>query len=170
MFNFIAQRDNKINLQVAESSRKIAEESRIDNLLNVKLARVTAQMAEETRQDSAAMKTIATMTLVFLPGTAVASFFSMNGMFNWSPTGGENIASPYLYVFFAVTVPLTVLVYLLWLWWFARLEKEHKKNNVNDIDFDQYEQEVTKRMRTATNSFGMEKYVTTIGATPQQQA
>lgn len=167
IFNFIAQRDNKINLQVAESSRKIAEESRIDNLLNVKLARVTAQMAEETRQDSAAMKTIATMTLVFLPGTAVASFFSMNGMFNWSPAAGERIASPYLYVFFAVTVPLTLLVYSLWLWWFARLEKAHKKKNLNDIDFDQYEQEVTKRMRTATSSFGIEKHAT-IGATQQQ--
>lgn len=138
-------------------------------MLNVKLARVTAQMAEETRQDSAAMKTIATMTLVFLPGTAVASFFSMNGMFNWSPAAGESIASPYLYVFFAVTVPLTLLVYSLWLWWFARLEKAHKKKNLTDIDFDQYEQEVTRRMRTATSSFpvGIEKHVT-IGAAQQQ--
>lgn len=70
--NFIVQRDNALNLELAKSSRKIAEESRIDNLLNVKLAKVTAQMAEETRQDSAAMKTIATLTLIFLPGTAVA--------------------------------------------------------------------------------------------------
>ena len=72
MFNIIAQRDNKLNIQLAESSRKIAEESRWDNLLNVKLARATAQVAEETRQDSAAMKTIAILTLTFLPGTAVA--------------------------------------------------------------------------------------------------
>lgn len=83
MFNIIAQRDNKLNIQLAESSRKIAEESRLDNLLNVKLAKATAQMAEETRQDSAAMKTIAVLTLTFLPGTAVATFFSMNNMFNW---------------------------------------------------------------------------------------
>ena len=83
MFNIIAQRDNKLNIQLAESSRKIAEESRLDNLLNVKLAKATAQMAEETRQDSAAMKTIAVLTLTFLPGTAVATVFSMNDMFNW---------------------------------------------------------------------------------------
>ena len=76
MFNIIAQRDNKLNIQLAESSRKIAEESRWDNLLNVKLARATAQVAEETRQDSAAMKTIAILTLTFLPGTAVAVRYS----------------------------------------------------------------------------------------------
>lgn len=72
MFSIVALRDNKLNIQLAESSRRIAEESRLDNLLNVKLAKATAQLAEETRQDSAAMKTIAVLTLTFLPGTAVA--------------------------------------------------------------------------------------------------
>jgi len=36
------------------------------------MAAATAQVAQETRQDSAAMKTIAVLTLTFLPGTAVA--------------------------------------------------------------------------------------------------
>lgn len=58
------------------------------------------------------MKTIAILTLTFLPGTAVASVFSMNGMFNWSPGPGGSIASPYLYVFFVVTVPLTIFLYI----------------------------------------------------------
>ena len=72
LFNIIAMRDNKLNIQLAESSKKIAEESRLDNLLSVKLAKATAEVAEQTRQDSAAMKTIAVLTLTFLPGTAVA--------------------------------------------------------------------------------------------------
>ncbi|CAK1361629.1 uncharacterized protein RHO25_004799 [Cercospora beticola] len=166
IFNYRAQRDNQINLQVAESSRKIAEESRLDNLLNVKLARVTAQMAEETRQDSAAMKTIATMTLIFLPGTAVASFFGMEGMFNWMPSDSSSLASPYLYIFFVVTIPLTLAVYGLWLWWFRRMEKEYKKN-APILNFDMFEQEVAKRMRTATNSWSFEKQAT-VAASPQQ--
>ena len=58
IFNFIIQRDNKLNLQMAESSRRIAEESRRDNLLNLEMAAAARQVAEETRQDSAAMKTI----------------------------------------------------------------------------------------------------------------
>lgn len=40
--------------------------------LNLEMAAATAQVAEETRMDSAAMKTIAIVTLTFLPGTAVA--------------------------------------------------------------------------------------------------
>ena len=32
----------------------------------------------------------------------------MNGMFNWDPSEGQAIASPYLYVFFVVTIPLTL--------------------------------------------------------------
>ncbi|KXS97479.1 hypothetical protein AC578_9077 [Pseudocercospora eumusae] len=169
IFNFIAQRDNKINLQVAESSRKIAEESRLDNLLSVKLAKVTAQMAEETRQDSAAMKTIAVLTLTFLPGTAVASFFSMNGMFNWDAREGQAIASPYLYVFFVVTIPLTMLVYAGWVLWFRRLEKKYKVNAV-DVDFAAVESDLMRRMRTATNSWNLEKVEkqATLGAAEKQ--
>jgi hypothetical protein len=70
--NFIIQRDNRLNIEIAQSSRRIAEESRRDNLLNIELAKATAQVAEETRQDSAAMKTIAVLTLTFLPGTFIA--------------------------------------------------------------------------------------------------
>ena len=61
-----------INIQLAKSSKFIAEESRKDNQLSMEIARATAQVAEEARQDSAAMKTIAVLTLTFLPGTAVA--------------------------------------------------------------------------------------------------
>ncbi|EMC97977.1 hypothetical protein BAUCODRAFT_409722 [Baudoinia panamericana UAMH 10762] len=113
IFNYVVQRDNQLNIQLAESNRKIAEESRRDNLLNLELAAATAQVAEETRQDSAAMKTIAVLTLTFLPGTAVASFFSMT-MFQWPFANNNSLASPYIYVYFVVTIPLTVLVYALW--------------------------------------------------------
>jgi hypothetical protein len=65
-------RDNQTNIELASSSRKIAEESRRDNLLNIEIAKSTSQVAEETRQDSAAMKTIAVLTLTFLPGTAIS--------------------------------------------------------------------------------------------------
>ncbi|KAK5131999.1 hypothetical protein LTR08_000420 [Meristemomyces frigidus] len=59
--NYIVQRDNKLNIQLAETNKKIAEESRRDNLLNLEMAAATAQIAEETRQDSAAMKTVAAL-------------------------------------------------------------------------------------------------------------
>ena len=83
--NFIIQRDNRLNIEIAQSSRRIAEESRRDNLLNIELAKATAQVAEETRQDSAAMKTIAVLTLTFLPGTFIAVSPNVRCDYSFSP-------------------------------------------------------------------------------------
>ena len=52
----------------------------------------------------------------------------MNGMFNWEPAEGQSLASPYLYGFFVVTIPLPVIVYVAWWYWFRRVQKEFQKN------------------------------------------
>ena len=136
IFNFIQQRDNQLNIQLATSSQQIAQEARKDNLLNMEIAKATAQVAEETRQDSAAMKTIAVLTLTFLPGTAVASFFSMT-MFQWNPPPGQPVCSPYIWIFFVVTIPITALVYVVWIWWFKinqkHFQSRHEKG-LKDIE------------------------------------
>ncbi|KAM0714814.1 hypothetical protein Q7P37_009278 [Cladosporium fusiforme] len=146
--NFIIQRDNKLNIEISTSSRKIAEESRRDNLLNIELAKATAQVAEETRQDSAAMKTIAVLTLTFLPGTAIASFFSMNDAFTFNPGPGETIASPNLWIFFAVTIPVTVATYALWIWWHKFSQERYKVRHEQGLK--DVEKELKLRMRSAT--------------------
>lgn len=51
--------------------------------------------------------------MVFLPGTAVASFFSMS-MFNWSAGSGSTLASKWLWIFFVISTPLTGIVLLVW--------------------------------------------------------
>ena len=48
-------------------------------------------------------------------------------MFNWRPGPGESIASPYLWVYWVVTVPITVLVYIVWVWWFRHTQKHYTK-------------------------------------------
>ncbi|GAM86186.1 hypothetical protein ANO11243_041980 [Dothideomycetidae sp. 11243] len=88
----VQQRNAQSNLEISESSRR---------------------MAEATLQDSASMKTIAVLTMVFLPGTAVASFFSMS-MFDWSASSGSHIASDWIWIFFALAIPLTGVVLALW--------------------------------------------------------
>ena len=56
LFNLIAQEDNTLNRGIAEDSK---------------------QLAEASKRDSSAMKIIAFLTTVFLPGTFVAvSIFS----------------------------------------------------------------------------------------------
>ncbi len=60
------------------------------------------------------MKTLAVVTMVFLPGTFTASIFAMP-LFDWDAQG--NIAKPRLYVYFAVTLPLTMVTFGIWLIW-----------------------------------------------------
>jgi hypothetical protein len=87
--------------------------------LNLELAQASHQIAEATLSDSRSMKTIAILTMVLLPGTAVASLFSMN-MFNWSAADGGDIASKWLWIYFVVTIPLTGLTLALWWFWNRR--------------------------------------------------
>jgi hypothetical protein len=46
--------------------------SQEDNQTNLDIANFTSTIAEETRQDNSSMITIATMTMIFLPGTFIS--------------------------------------------------------------------------------------------------
>lgn len=83
---------------------------------NLEIAEATRRMTELALRDNASMKTIAIMTMIFLPGTAVASFFSIN-MFNWESGDGGGLASHWVWIYFVVTVPLTGFVVLAWWFW-----------------------------------------------------
>ena len=69
--NIIMREDVKMNLEIAESSRTFAIES---------------------KRDSSSMMTLAVVTMAFLPGTFVASFFAMP-MFDWQLPAGKNVQS-----------------------------------------------------------------------------
>jgi len=58
----------------------------------------------------------------------------MNEMFNWNPKPGEAIASPLLYVFFVVTIPITLLVYAAWFLWFRFSQKKYGHPGLDDIE------------------------------------
>ncbi|TKA61518.1 hypothetical protein B0A49_08339 [Cryomyces minteri] len=87
---------------------------------------VNQQDSRTMQQDSGSMKTIAAMTLIFLPGTLIASLFSSN-FFNFSVGSdgqSEVRLSSYFWVFWIVAVPLTVLTVVLWrLYQFSTREK-----------------------------------------------
>lgn len=67
------------------------------------------------------MKTIAIMTILFLPGTFVATLFGMD-MFSWgSEEGvGDPKVSRFFWVYWIISVPLTLFVVVTWLLWTRR--------------------------------------------------
>jgi len=61
----MAQKDAKINIALAENSAAMTKASKEDSA-------AMRAIALETKRDSSAMKTIATLGMLFLPGTFVA--------------------------------------------------------------------------------------------------
>ncbi|ETS74502.1 hypothetical protein PFICI_14368 [Pestalotiopsis fici W106-1] len=85
----------------------------------------SARLAASAGKDSTSMKIIALITAAYLPATFVATLFSM-GMFEWrssdSDTEGavasSSSISPDFWMYWAVTIPLTVVTLLGWAaWW-----------------------------------------------------
>lgn len=81
-----------------------------------------------SQRDTSAMKTVAIVTMVFLPGTFVASFFAMP-MLNWDAAAYDKIVSRRFWIYWVVTVPLTVLVFGLW--WARKKFKERNERKAN---------------------------------------
>src|SRR5271155_3185477 len=77
-----------------------------------------------SQRDASAMKTVAMATMAFLPGTFVASFFSMPTL-NWDATALNEIVTPRFWIYWIVTVPLTIAVFAVW--WVRQKVKEGKE-------------------------------------------
>jgi len=63
------------------------------------------------------MKTIAVMTVLFLPATFVATLFSMT-IFDFNNESGRPKVSKYIWIYVIIAVVLTALVFAGWrVWW-----------------------------------------------------
>jgi protein-S-isoprenylcysteine O-methyltransferase Ste14 len=81
-------------------------------------AKTNVDIAMATKDDGAAMKTIAIVTMLFLPATFVSALLGMN-FFNFNPDehGGHMTYSHDLWIYFLVSVVLTLGLFALWWVW-----------------------------------------------------
>lgn len=93
--------------------------------VSISLAEDSRTLASAAKRDSSSMKTIAAVTVVFLPGTFVASLFAMS-MFNWDAADSSPVLSRRFWIYWAVTLPLTAVVVLAWLLWTHRQTLLHR--------------------------------------------
>lgn len=66
------------NINIARTSRDIAEMSRRDNQLMLRIAEESRAVTLATARDSAAMRVIAAVTVLFLPATFTAVSCAMH--------------------------------------------------------------------------------------------
>ncbi|KAI1490174.1 hypothetical protein F5X96DRAFT_637652, partial [Biscogniauxia mediterranea] len=71
------------------------------------------EIALATSRDSRHMRSIAILSMVFLPGATIASLFSTT-LFQWDNPDSGIVVSHYIWIYFAITVPFTMLTVGLW--------------------------------------------------------
>ena len=77
---------------------------------SAKLSHEGVKLTGKAVKDSSAMKTIAVMTMLFLPGTFFAAVFSMP-VLKWDES---DVIQKFFWVYWAVTLPTTLVVLITW--------------------------------------------------------
>lgn len=130
LYNIIAQKESKLNFQMAGEQRKIAHAS---------------------KRDSAAMKWISLIGAVFLPGAYLASVFSMT-FFNWGDPSKPAVTTSF-WIYWAVDIPVTAVIVLIWYVWEKRREAKYDREDADlEKGSDDMEKNIMATMRKRTMS------------------
>ncbi|KAI1417220.1 hypothetical protein F5Y13DRAFT_177135 [Hypoxylon sp. FL1857] len=91
-------------------------------------AAANASLAAASKRDASSMKTIAIMTMAFLPATFFAALFAVPSL-RWEES---DVVQSKFWVYWAFTLPATALVFCIWLtvtnrkWIYSKLIKKRK--------------------------------------------
>lgn len=96
--------------------------------MSIEVARDSKVLALSSQRDSSSMKTLAIVTMMFLPGSFVAALFSIP-VFNWASPNSSGIIGPHFGIYWAVTIPLTVLTLALYVLWLLFRKQEQNRLN-----------------------------------------
>lgn len=118
LYNIIAQKESKLNFQMAGEQRKLAHAS---------------------KRDSAAMKTISLLGAIFFPGAYLASVFSMT-FFNFQNSSGPSVSEQF-WIYWAVTIPVTMIIVGVWYVWEKKREARYNKE---DTDLEKGSEDMEK--------------------------
>ncbi|KAH9239325.1 hypothetical protein K456DRAFT_1861459 [Colletotrichum gloeosporioides 23] len=77
---------------------------------------VSVDIGRAAQRDSEAMKTVAFLTLLFLPATFVSAVFSTT-FFEFDSGSGEWLMSDKFWVYWVVAIPVTIVTALMWYHW-----------------------------------------------------
>ncbi|KAI0600912.1 hypothetical protein F4775DRAFT_544045 [Biscogniauxia sp. FL1348] len=77
---------------------------------------VAVAIGQVAQVDSAAMRTVSSLTLVFLPPTFISAVFSMS-FFNFDSGGGDWAVSDKFWIYWACAIPITLITSVLWYFW-----------------------------------------------------
>ncbi|KAK0736538.1 hypothetical protein B0T21DRAFT_384036 [Apiosordaria backusii] len=125
---------SRIDIQIRALFHLIAQQ---DNAIAFDTASATRSIAASSLQDSSSMKMLALVAMFFLPGSFIAALFSAP-LFKWdeaatTAAAGESGSPmtvgtrPQFALFWAVTVPITVAVFIMYGVWMYVVKKKDKR-------------------------------------------
>ncbi|KAI9645815.1 hypothetical protein NHQ30_005250 [Ciborinia camelliae] len=94
-----------------------------------------AQRELETILESRKQTTMSLLGVVFLPGTFLAAIFSTS-FFNFQHGDDAGLVSKKFYIYWAVAVPTTVALFVLWLFWQRRTKEmlKQREEKFRDVE------------------------------------
>ncbi|KAK6525993.1 hypothetical protein TWF281_011035 [Arthrobotrys megalospora] len=119
--------DLEFQLSILKSleARAKANEARIRSEITLAFStvaqrdsQVQAEIGHAAQADSSAMKAIAIVTMIFLPSTSVSAILSTS-FFDFKPQGDHTVSNQF-WIYWVVSIPLTVLVVAFWYVWDRR--------------------------------------------------
>jgi len=154
----------------------IAHRESIVNLQMVAMITDQRRISQAAKRDGNALKRLSMMGAIFLPGTFLASIFSMVffrlpdcksnlhllipavvsncSSSNWivskaaSESSGRLSVAPQLWIYFAIAIPLTVFaVGTLWMWGRKRSRKSKKLTAALEDGLEDMEREIAMQMK-----------------------
>ncbi|PQE26113.1 Mg2+ transporter -like Zinc transport protein [Rutstroemia sp. NJR-2017a BBW] len=102
-----------------------------------------AQREVENMLETRKQTTMSLLGILFLPGTFLAAIFSTS-FFNFQSGENAGLVSKKFYIYWAVTIPTTVFLFLLWILWKERVKQilEEREEKFLDVE-DQVRKEQT---------------------------
>jgi hypothetical protein len=124
-----------------------------ESKLNLQIAKEQKHLAHATKRDGTAMKTLSLLGALFLPGTYLASVFSMT-FFNFDG-GADTVVSQSLWIYFAIALPVTAAIVGGWVYFDLRRKRSFRKEQEkveNDIEVMEHEIMATMRRKTLSKA------------------
>ena len=109
------------------------------------------KLAHASKRDSSAMKIISLLGAIFFPGAYLASVFSMS-FFNFQDNDQPEISTRF-WIYWVVTIPLTVVIVGIWWVWERRREAKYDKEDADlEKGSEDMEKSIMATMRKRTMS------------------
>ncbi|KAH6625585.1 hypothetical protein C7974DRAFT_414085 [Boeremia exigua] len=114
---------NLLSRSQSNKERLQNEVAQAHNMIAQRDSQTMTKLGEAAKRDSGAMRTVAVVTMAFLPPTFLSAIFSMS-FFNYTPppaSSGWSVSSS-VWIYFLCAVPLTLGTLGVWFWgaWVGR--------------------------------------------------